>query len=85
VNEFPPPADRRAQPAWETAAILLAIAAIWPALLNWGLDLHWPAWLTWGLLLAALAVMVVVFIRRIRRLSRLVERGPGPDRSGPTP
>jgi len=85
VNELPPSTGRRAQPAWETAAILLAVAAIWPALLNWGLDLNWPPWLTWGLLLAALAVMVVVFVRRVRRLNRLVERGQGPDRSGPTP
>ena len=36
TNLAEPPGRR--SPAWETAAILLAIVAIWPALLNWQID-----------------------------------------------
>lgn len=78
--------SKRAQPAWETAAILLAIVAIWPALLKWQMpDFFVPKWLAWGLLLAALAVMVGVFVRRVRRLRRLVDGEPDEPPGGPFP
>ena len=60
---------KRANPIWEWVAIFFAIAALWPRII--ANVLHWPAWLTWGLLVVALALMVLVFVRRVRRLLRL--------------
>ena len=79
---FPTPSAQQPKagsgnPKWETVAILLAIAAIWPAMLRYGMeDSGIPWWLAWGLLAVALVVMVVVFVRRIRRLRHLAQRGP---------
>lgn len=63
---------KRGQPVWETIAIFLSILAIWPAILQSRMpNLGIPAWATWALLGAALAAMVFIFVRRIRRLQSL--------------
>jgi hypothetical protein len=51
----------------ENALIILAIAALWPAVL------HWPDRITRPLLYLALVVMVVIARRRWRRLTTLRE------------
>ena len=76
---------KRAQPVWETVAILLAIVAIWPALLKWKVpEFALPEWLAWALLAGALGVMVAVFVRRVRRLHRLVDGKPDEPPRGPS-
>jgi len=53
---------------WETAAIFVAIFALWPWLLGWEPRRFW-----WGVLVGALVLMLVVAYRRIRRLHALRE------------
>jgi len=46
----------------ENGLIILAIAALWPAIL------HWPRAVTQPVLVIALVAMVIIFHRRWRRL-----------------
>ncbi|MDP6116624.1 MAG: hypothetical protein QGF00_35180 [Planctomycetota bacterium] len=52
-------------PWWEDAAVILAIASVWPIFLRWQ-GRHWLY-----LMYAAAAIMIIIFIRRMRRLNRL--------------
>ncbi|MBL7223963.1 MAG: hypothetical protein ISS72_08920 [Candidatus Brocadiae bacterium] len=64
ADEAPRPTRRF--PIWETAAILAAIASLWPAyILQW--DEPWWKWLSY----AMLALMFVVFVRRMVAFNRL--------------
>jgi fatty acid desaturase len=60
------PVERRARrPLWETVAIFLAIASLWPAyILN--LDGQVWKWISYVML----ALMVVVAVRRLRAFGR---------------
>jgi hypothetical protein len=58
----PPPARLPRRPLWETLAIFLAIASLWPAYI---LNLHHPAW-KWVCYLM-LPLMVVIAVRRLSR------------------
>ncbi|MBM4038021.1 MAG: hypothetical protein FJ290_05855 [Planctomycetes bacterium] len=55
-------------PVWETVAILLALASLWPAYI---LNLEGPVWRP--LCYVMLGVMVVVLIRRLLAFERLKE------------
>jgi len=74
---------KKKTPAWETVAIFAAIAALWPAVFRfWASNsetmtletlplagtMHWesPVWDV--LMVAALIVMAVIAVRRLRRL-----------------
>ena len=57
----PQPARPTRRPLWETAAIVLAIASIWPAYV---LNLEGNVW-KW-ISYVMLAVMIVVAVRRLR-------------------
>jgi len=57
---------RRRRPLWETASIFLALASLWPAhILGWS---H-PGWRWFSYIM--LALMIVIFVRRIRAFQRL--------------
>jgi len=60
MDEKPAPRPTR-RPIWETLAIFLAIASIWPAYVLGRAEPVWK-WLCY----AMLAVMVVVLVRRLR-------------------
>ena len=67
---FPPgsPGEETPQPStpwWEDAAVIVAIASLWPVFLNWP-GRHWMY-----LLYAAAAIMIIIMVRRIRRLNKL--------------
>jgi len=65
ADELPRPKKRF--PVWESAAILVAIAALWPAyILRW----QHPAW-RW-LSYAMLALMLAIFVRRMVAFHRFV-------------
>ena len=62
----------RGLPVWETVAIFLAIASLWPAYI-----LGWPEPLWQWLSYLALGVMLFIFLRRtlaFRRLARHVQQ-----------
>ncbi|HPD15590.1 MAG TPA: hypothetical protein PLE19_11595 [Planctomycetota bacterium] len=62
----PPPASSRRFPLWETVAIFLAIASLWPAyILKW----EGPGWRVLSYVM--LAVMAAVFVRRLLAFERL--------------
>lgn len=67
---------------WETAAIFFAIFALWPWRLKWEPRALWSS-----VLVAALLLMVLVAVRRIRRMHRVRDerREQGPPTSGPVP
>jgi len=88
--------DKKKAPAWETIAVFAAIFALWPAVMRfWAANaagakmedmplesvMKWesPAWDI--LMYAALAVMVLIAVRRIRRLN--AARDDDDDHSGP--
>ncbi|MFH0795806.1 MAG: hypothetical protein V2A65_01965 [Candidatus Omnitrophota bacterium] len=55
--------DKETRAIWvENGLIILAIAALWPAILRW------PGAVTLPVLVVALAAMVIIFHRRWRRL-----------------
>lgn len=60
------PSQPRRFPLWESAAILAALASLWPAYI---LNLDGPLWRP--LCYAMLGVMVVVLIRRLLAFERL--------------
>lgn len=62
------PGPGESAPLWEDVATLVAIGTLWPVILGWP---H-PAW-RW-VLYGTAALMVFVFIRKLRRLWRLQEK-----------
>jgi hypothetical protein len=72
-GQVPPPVPPQGEPIpwWEDAAVVLAIGSLWPVVLRW------PGVL-WQIVLYGMAVlMIVVFVRRLRRLRRLSSRASG--------
>ena len=53
---------------WERPAILFALATLWP-----GLILRWEGLLWKILMFVALALMIVIFVIRVRRIRRIAK------------
>ena len=64
----PAPASPRRFPLWETAAIFLALASLWPAYV---LNLEGDIWRVFSWVM--LAVLVVVLVRRVVAFQRAQE------------
>ncbi len=67
-------------PRWEAVAIIVTVLALLPASISLQMTRPlMPVPVAWAVLAAALAVMVLIFVRRVRRLKTLgSERGDGP-------
>jgi len=63
-----PSSQSRRLPLWETAAILLALASLWPAYI---VNLEGPAWRP--LCYVMVGVMVLILVRRLFAFERLKE------------